>query len=41
MDLAKNVRITECVVYSSDTDVFVLLIYYYGSLPQLSLSLIL
>ena len=34
IDAAKTDPFRECIVYSPDTDVFLLLIYYYESLPQ-------
>jgi len=33
-DIAKRDPFTTCTVYSPDTDVFLLLIYFYSSLPQ-------
>lgn len=34
LDVAKRDPFTECVVYSPDTDVFLLLLHYSSSLPQ-------
>ena len=37
LDVAKRNPSTECVIYSPDTDVFLLLIYYYHSLLLVSI----
>ena len=34
IDVAKNHPFTECIIYSPDTDVFLLLIHFYEKLPQ-------
>ena len=35
-EIAKRIPFSECVIYSPDTDVFLLLIYYYESLPMVT-----
>ena len=36
LDVAKGNQYKECIALSSDTDIFLLLIYYYQSLPHLT-----
>ena len=39
IDVAKDDPFTECVIFSPDTDVFLLLIHYFNDLPQVNIIL--